>query len=707
MMQKKPKKIEDYNQLYTEADSADQEVFSEMRSNVLLVSGEQYQKRSSRFYQRIRDHRELSEQQKLRLVKNHLRKITNRYVNNILSHAPGVTIVPKSDNELSDQKTAELNKSVWQDAKQRHKLNKKIKEWCKDFIEIGECALKLFWDPSKGPVKAYEQLVDENGQPVFDAMGNPSPDESRPVMQGDFVFERVWAFNLLRAPEAKTWDDSAYAIVRKMVALTDLKIRYEGDEEKLSKIKEGEDETYVVFDGNRQNYSKARDQVLIREFYFKPCAEYPKGYFAITTKDGVLEEGELPFGLFPIVVSPFDEFQTTPRGRSAIKQLRPYQIEVNRCASKIAETQITLGDDKLVLLNGTKITNAGTLPGIRGISVNGMAPTVLPGRDGAQYLPYMQSQITEMYQVADLEEDDTPKTDGQTDPHALLYKALKQKKKFAVYGGKFEEFLVSVCELYLALAKQYLPDDMLIPAIGKAEFVNIPEFRTTTPFQYTVKVEPMSDDIETQMGKQLSINHLLQYTGSQLKREDIGRLARVMPFSNLEESFGDLTLDYDNATNDILALDRGEMPQVNPADNHEYIISRIVNRQKKADYKLLNQQIKQNYDNYKAQHEKIKAEQLAALQRAQSGFIPMGGYMVVCDLYVTDEKDPTKSKRVRVPAGALEWLLAKLKDQGVAMEQMQEMNPEPASNIAQMFEQEMSGKQGGMPQAQGGMPPQQ
>ena len=62
------------NALYFDGDSADQDVFAEMRSNVLLVSGEHYTKRSANFYRRIRDSKELSQEQKLRLVKNHTKK---------------------------------------------------------------------------------------------------------------------------------------------------------------------------------------------------------------------------------------------------------------------------------------------------------------------------------------------------------------------------------------------------------------------------------------------------------------------------------------------------------------------------------------------------------------------------------------------------------------------------------------------------------
>ena len=58
--------------LYMKANAVDDKMFSEMRSNVLLVSGDHYTKRGAKFWHRIRTSKELDEQTKLRLTKNHI-----------------------------------------------------------------------------------------------------------------------------------------------------------------------------------------------------------------------------------------------------------------------------------------------------------------------------------------------------------------------------------------------------------------------------------------------------------------------------------------------------------------------------------------------------------------------------------------------------------------------------------------------------------
>ncbi len=662
-----------------DADSCDQEIFAEQRSNVLLVCGEHYSKRQSSFHRRVRESKELTQEQKLRLTKNHVQKIVKTYVNNITSMNPGVGFKPKNDSELQDQKAAQLHHAIWQDAVHRYDIGALIEDWCDDFVSIGEVAVKVFWDPSAGKIKAFEQAMGEDGEPLFEEDGSPM--RGSPVYSGGFVFETIQGFNLLRDPNCKRMVESPYLISRKMVDRKELIAKFPEAEAKLSA---GQDETYVVFDASKGGYYKAQNQVMFFEAYFRPCAEYPQGHFCFFTKDGEIVSGALPGGIFPIVWAGFDKIQTTPRARSPVKTMRPYQAEINRAASKMAEHQITLGDDKIILVNGNKLTQGTVLPGIRGINATGGEPVILAGRDGSQYLQYQLSQITELYQVMNVAEDSVEQ-DGQLDPYVLLFRSATQKKKFQRYIKRFERFLTNIAETYLQLAKIHLPDDEVIGAIGRSEQVNISEFKNSADMGYQIVVEAQSDDVETKLGRQLMLNHALQYVGNKLEREDIGKLMRAMPYSNAEESFNDLTIDYDSATNDILALDRGERPEAQAYDNHPYMVRRLASRKRQADFKYLPAHIQQAYDVLIQIHEQMEADNLAKLQAAEAGFIPTGGYLVTCDFYVADPKDPSKTRRVRLPYEAVQWLIKKLETQGQSLEQLESMQQGAQAQIAEML----------------------
>jgi hypothetical protein len=696
----KKKTIEDLNQIYSESEKADQELFAEQRSNILLISGDHYTKKNSRFWNRVRDSKDLSSEQKLRLTKNHIQKITKTYVNNIVSHAPWVTILPKNEKELPDTKAAELNKSVWEDAKVKHNLRLKVHQWAKDYIEIGECAVKIFWNPHKGKFLGYEQATDETGQALTDESGQPAPSKT-PVFEGEFEFERIFGFNLFRSPSAKAAEDTPFWGIRKMASIDEMKAMVGDDEEKLRWLKEESDRTYHIFDGNSQNYQNSKNQILVKEYYYKPCMEYPQGYYYITVEGGILFEGDLPYGVFPILYCGFDEIQTSPRHRSIVKQLRPYQAEINRAASKIAEHQVTLGDDKLLVQSGTKVTNGGHLPGVRTLQYSGLAPTVLSGRSGEQYASYMNDQIKEMYEVSNVNEDAQLK-DAKYDAMGQLFMSLRNKKKFSTYGEKFEMFLQSICETYLTLARYYLPEDCLIAAVGKMEYVNIAEFKTTTPLYYQIKTEPQLDDVNTMMGKFLFNQNILQYVGKQLSREDIGKLIRTSPFANNDESYNDLTLEYDTATNMILALDRGEQPPPNKYDTPTYMIKRLVNRVRQSDFRQLDPQLQNSYQTYIQFYEDLEAQNQQKIMAAQADFIPTGGARVKIDYYVPSQSNPNRVERATLPAESVDWLIKRLADQGSSQEVLTTLNQGAVSEMSGMLDKKQGNE---LQQGSGPRPP--
>jgi hypothetical protein len=692
-----PPDIAKLNTYYFDGDSCDQDTFVEMRSNILLVAGEHYNRRQSRFYRRIRDSRELSQEQKLRLTKNHTRKICQIYANNIVSANPNVGFTPKDEQSMHDQKVADLHHSVWVDAYKRYAIDDKIDDWTDSFVQIGECHVKLFYDPFKGAMKGFQPQIDpETGNPSVNEFGQMFPDEGKPVFEGEFIWEEIYGFNLLRPPECKDLRTAEWLCARKMVAREELLRKYKGDEEKQKFIRADQDETYVIFD-TRGGYRKTTRQTMLREYFFRPSMLFPSGYFYITTKEGILEEGELPGGFFPIVSVLFDKIQTTARGHSPIKVMRPYQAEINRAASKIAEHQITLGDDKILTQNGTKISAGVSLPGVRAVNFTGAEPKILPGRDGSQYLNYMQTQTAELYQVMMVAEQAEDNDQSKLDPYVLLFRSARQKKKFQRYIKRMEKFIIELVHLYLRLAKIHMPDDAVVWAIGKNEQVNISEFRQLPDTCYEVNIEAQADDIETKLGKQMVLNHALQYVGPQLKPEMIGKIMRQMPFSNFDQSFDDLTIDYDSVMNDMLALDRGEKPPVGQYDDHKYCIKRLTARMRKADFKILPPAIQQAYNQKVALHQQMEAAAQLAIQRAEQGFIPTGGYMVVCDFYVKDPSDPSglKTRRARVPYQSMEWLLNQLESQGGSQQQLTDMNEGALAQISQKFTQMGGGQRPG------------
>lgn len=694
----------DHNELmklYKDGEQADNHLYAEQRSNLLLVAGAHYARKGSRFWNRVRDDNRLSEEQKIRLVLNHIQRICKIYENNIISFAPSVAPVPKNENELQDQKAAELSNAVWRDIKARHRWNDKVREIVQDFNRIGEVFHKIYWDENKGKIVDYAPMMDEMGQPMVDPMGQVQKDQSKPIFSGDFCFERIFGFNVFRAKEAKSMMDSWFIGYRKMVNIDDLRARIGDDPEKQEMIEASKDETYLIFDGNGSAYDRSQNECLLLEYYIRPSNVFPNGYYFICTNKGILWEGELPFGVFPIIYAGMDEIPTSPRHYSIIKQLRPIQGEINRAVSQVATHQITLGDDKLAVQAGTKVANGGLQPGVRVLSYSGQAPVVIPGRTGDQYIPYIEKMIEQFYVAANLQEEMAEKP-SNLDPYTMLFMSIQQKKKFSVYTSKIEQYLIDFCEKTLELAKQYYTENNLVPAIGRAELINIAEFKNTSPLFYQIKLEPGTEDMETRLGKQLTFNQIMQYVGSNLDPKDIGKIIRTSPYANNDLASEDLTMDFDNGTNMILAMDRGQYMEPNMYDDKKYLIKRLTTRMRKADFKFLSPQIQQMYQQVVQQLMDMDAEEQRKIQEAQQGFIPMSGMAVVCDIYVPDPSNSSKTMRARVPYDALTWLLKRLEEQGATQQSIMQQQQAIVAQTAGRFLQSSPSQ----PQPGAGLPEQ-
>jgi len=672
-------------EMYKEGEQVDEDVFAEQRSNILLVSGNHFNRKVSQYWNRIRENRSLSNEQKLRITKNHIYRVSKIRKNLILTHSPGVRILPANESELADQKSAELNQAVWEFGKRQQNMRLKTQQFVADYFDIGEVGAKVWWNPEGGNFKGYGQATHpETQEPMFEDDGSMMADTDNPIFEGALEIERFFAFNMIRDPNAKTMDSSPYITLRKMTRLKDLRAMIPEDDDRQKMLVDGKDETFMVFDENKQGYKKEKHILTYRETYFRPCAQYPLGYYYHWVESGILWDGELPFGLFPIVYEGHDEVPTQARHRSPIKQLRPYQIEINRAASAQAEQSATSGQDKLILQAGGKLTPGEMLPGVRAYHITGRDPTVLEGRTGEQWTPYIMANINELYRAALLDEEalEKPQTG---DAWSQLFTSMRQKKKFVMDAEKFEGFLGRVANLYLDLARNYFPDDILIPAIGKSEIINIAEFRSTEKNAYRIKAEPMSDDLESTMGKILSINHVLQYNSAQLEREDVGKLIRLLPFTNEEKSFEDFTLDYDRATNMILALDRGEAPTPLQTDKGPYMIKRLSNRTAMSDYSFLHPQIKQNYQSMIQLYEQMEAQKARQLKAMEADFIPNDGPQIKVAWYIKDPTNPDRSIQATLPANAINWLVERLKDQQGLSDEAQSLNSGAQSQIAQMY----------------------
>ncbi len=659
---------------YIEGESIDSAIFAEMKSNIRLVNGDHYNRQRLNVARQIQDFEDLTEQQKIRITKNHIQKVCRDYEDNILSVAPGVGFEAAVKSEVQDQKAAELHHAVWMHGEEQYGFADAEESYVEDMVEIGEVIAKVFYEENGGEIDGYYSQVDDDGNDTGE------PDMSRPSFKGRIIMKDLEPYNVVRPIEARHMSRAAWIGYKTMVNTEDLKAQWT-DPAVQQFLEPTGDQTYIVFDPANGSWRRTDKETFVVEMYFRPCPRYPRGQWIYMTREGIFGQDELPGGLFPIVFQTCERIKGSPRGRSPIKTMRPLQIEINRCASKIAEHHATVGDDKIILLNGAKAIGGLAMPGVRTVNVSGAAPTVMAGRDGSQYLATAESTVSELYAMMGCPEDMSEQTGGATDPVAMLYRSGKQKRVHSRRIRRYSAFKKALVKLYLKTAKIFMPDDEVIKCVGSNEAVNISEFKNSHDMGFEVKVSDQTEDVESKLGQHLMGTSILQFASGKLTPEQIGMIIRNMPYSNNELATTDLTLDYDLAENAILALDRGQRPPVHQYDNHQYMLKKLTTRVRQPSFDMLPPQAQYNYHQCIDIHEQFMAENMREQQMAEQGQIPTTGYLVVCDLYVPKPDNPTATERVKVPSDSIEWLIDELQKRGTTVERIQELPAGAQSEI--------------------------
>ena len=656
--------LEKLNSLYEAGKTVDRALFSEQRTNILLKMGDHYKRvgnEDSSFNARGKSDT-TSNRSKIRLTKNHIHRISNEYQNQILEANPSVTAVPFNESELHDVKVAAMNNGVIDWIKKTNNWAAKQDRHVHDFVVIGETFAKIRYDYSKG-----KPVPQQDGEKL-----------------GEFVIDRLFGFDMKRDPNARDADETKWWIHEQMMDFAEFKKTVKSlAPDKIDRLTSSMNQTVKIFDANTGSYRDVKNQVLVKEYFYKPDAVCPNGVYAMFTDNMLIVQSDIPYGIYPISYVGFDEYTTSPRSASIIKVCRPYQIEINRASSKMAEHQITLGDDKVFIQSGTKITNGGTLHGVRAFKVSGKEPIIQPGRSGAQYLDYEQHQIAELYQAVNLSSLLEDKASQSGDPYQLLFRSMKEKKRFSKYASKYERFEIEIFEKCIAMAKAYLTPNHIIKISSKKETINVPEFKRADQDGYEIKVVAQSGDVESKFGKIMSATQTLQYVGSRLDPDQLGMLIKQLPLGNEDQMFSTLTVDSDNMTNDILSLDRGEQVEAFEYENHEFIIKGLNNRMKQADFRFLDERIKGSYRNLIDQHNQFVQQQAQAIAQNDMGMIPQGGFLTTVN---ASWFNPTTKRveRIKVPAESIKWLVDKLQTQGQFSEEMEGLPPSEQARIAQM-----------------------
>ena len=672
-MTEKAKGLAGLNEEFDKSITTSHRINCEKRTNLNLYLGHHFLKTSDSLNRRL-EKRGVDKTTRVRVTKNHMFRICEYIKNAIISAGADHDVFPENEDEMQDQKSAELHRAILSKWKHQNNYKDICRSFVSDFVIDGEVARKITWNPNKGEVVSKEIVFNEE-------TGEQS---EKVTKEGDATVERIFAWDLIVPENVKDISTAPWLGYQKMMPTATLKESV--PEELKAKITDSSDKTFEIFDPTMGGYHHRKGMTLVREKYTKPCGQYPTGFVQIFNEDIVIHQGPIPEGHpFPIKIKGYTEVPTSPRSVSIIRQLRPLQVNINFAASQEILTQMTVGHDKLIMLGGASLQHVGSQHGIEKFKTNSMSsPTILPGRSGGQFVESMVRNTTEMYSLANVPEMDSEKGPKNSDAIGALFASVKDKRRFTLQTEKFTEFMQEIIEDVLQLKKLYMNEQEIVKVVGRTEQVNISEYKNAEKIGYQIRVNEV-DENETQlMGKHIELTNMLQYGGNDLGPETTALIGRNMPFLNKTQIFDDVLVNYDAFVNIILALDRGQQIEVQPHDDTDYLLKKVTTRMRKADFRFMNQEIQASYQQFIQQLHQVKAQQIRELQQQQANLIPTSGARVPLPIYreTIGSNGQPKSERVMVPQDGLSWFIDLLEQQGTVIDPMQLQEQSTQANIA-------------------------
>lgn len=690
-------------EVYRRSKSAYSRFYNEAKTNVMIYGSDHYAKLSDNIRKTVeRAYRTvLSEEERKKLTLNLIQIIIDRKVNKVISMAPGCMASPYKSDDIHQVKDAKLSDSVLRSIKQANDWTSLSVNSVYDYFIIGEVWANTYYDFDKGDRYGFEKVQQEVQDPMTgEIIMQEVEDPTKPMFTGEVVTELINGYDVFIEEGVDKINDSAWVGVEKLVHKNTVKYMLQNDPDKtpeekkklieMLKASTGE-EDYSLFDRKKGLSVSNKNLVLMKYFYFKPSPVFVNGKIFIKVKNEIFWNIELQKDIngkpiFPISSRICKRMPGIARGISPIRAGRSPQNELNRCYSKIAEHQVTLGDDKIVTAFAEGLSEGEKLQGIRHIQVGKGFDTFkhIPGRTGEQYIPFLEFNAKYLFMTMEEDPEDNENA-GQADIKATLYKSMAKKMKYVLNAKDIEEFFIDISKKQLELAKSYYPDEKIIQAVGTCESVNIKEFKNLGPLAYNVKIEAASDDLETLFAKYLQLTESIQYASKEIGPERIGYILKEFPFIDGDAIFGKLVLDDKEADNIVLALDRGEYPPISAHDNNQEIVKALVRRRRRGDWKMIKDKdtgiplpvpmvgtatVEFNYQMQYEARQQIIEDQFEQERAIKAGMIPMDGPLVPVGYWVNEPKATggVKSVQAKVPVNLIKWAVEQAAKQGAYIE---------------------------------------
>lgn len=274
---------------------------------------------------------------RIRMTNDKITPIYNRILGNFMQFPLTPEAVADSHDDQSHASAEAANhlaKGLWERTGAHRGVQSILPEFFGWMLSAGSSFLAWWWDPS---------AISES------PTGN---------VRGDIRFGVPSPRSIFPDPGATSWDDMGWLFRQMVMGLDVAKARWPEKADEL----EGKEirvdpplPTNATIGGSPSvffNSETLPGQVVIREYFERPTATYPKGRYIVLGNSGkvILDYREaLPYGDIPMVKADFIPIPGAFWGKSLVAPLIPIQRSINEMHSRMQEIQrMTLAPKLLV-----------------------------------------------------------------------------------------------------------------------------------------------------------------------------------------------------------------------------------------------------------------------------------------------------------------------------------------------------------------------
>lgn len=279
---------------------------------------------------------------------NHARALVNTLLNLVVSQR--VAWQPKATNvDYESLKQVEVAKAVLEYYWLDRRVEKYVYNAVEEAIAFSEGYVLGLWDETAG-----EDVPDQLSP-------DATPEDPKPAKSGDFVFENVSTWDVIRDPRKRSWDSLDWVIVRLWRNKFELAAKFPAYADKIFSAPLSPEGQL-----NRVTKQSDNEDVPVYVFFHKPTAALPHGRESwILGNSAVLRDGSLSYTDLPLFRIAPAELIGTPYGYTQFFEIMAVQELIDSLHSSAATNLTTFGTQNIWLPPGAEISPDQLAGGVR------------------------------------------------------------------------------------------------------------------------------------------------------------------------------------------------------------------------------------------------------------------------------------------------------------------------------------------------------